>query len=585
MAGRRDIVIQSPLMPNATMIEDRVPDYVVRITAKSPNSTTEVFVGSGVLIAPELVLTCRHVCWPEASSRSLVKLKVFSAGEPEPIGAELLHHDKGRDLAVLKLTCEAANVIPPSWDYPKLSDGDKVRIIGFPKDRAYNRERAVVNADDLEIVIKGNVIGGISGGVGQVTNEYWYPGWCCVGIIKETQKTPASWLIPEPEIREFLESHGLSLPGRNEQNPAKYIAYLRRECGFISLMSLGATGRGVGVPEDVEIDRLWVPARTSAVDSETKSRGEVTDRLADAVNRHRLVVVEADAGAGKSTFLKRLAFAMVREDKAEETLKLRYTGLPLWLPVKEFESYLAEQYVNHGVPGKASPAWLSRYFEWRGRKRWGLERGFFDDLLNRPENLLLVDGLDEAAPAWRKVLAELFQRAGEEFPCGLVLTLRPEAEHAGRLLAGVSARFPIREMDDTEIALFVQQWTRLVKSYDETDADEHAETLLRNLQRPAIRTMARNPLMLTLLAMLTRGRPGYRLPEQRAELYELIVERLAESRPDDEFSPPAFLENLGVLALWMTRRESRKYQAGFDDAAKKLAEYTQRVGRLKRCCL
>jgi formylglycine-generating enzyme required for sulfatase activity/energy-coupling factor transporter ATP-binding protein EcfA2 len=415
-------------------------------------------------------------------------------------------------------------------------------------------------------VVEGDVAGGISGGTAVISVENnLFPPNLCIGIVRRTAKTVNTDLTAVPEIERFLRDPKVNatlpryspvpaprLPA-TPPNPAKYIDYVRRQTAFIELQ-LETSGKG-SLPEDVDIGDLWIPARTRppAEAKRAKSRMPADAPLIDVVNRsktsHRTVVIEGDAGSGKSTFLKRIAYAMLRtrwpaKGRRAESLKLTYSGLPLWIPVKDLEAWLAKS--HKGDPPKTSDlAWISEYFEsLSAGRRWCLDRRFFEDALHDRENLLLVDGLDEAAPQWRSLLARLIGEASQAFTCGIVVTLRPEAEHAGRLLSG--ERFPIREMENSEIDLFVTLWTRLVKKHDSASAAAHAAALRENLRRPAIRSMARNPLMLTLLA----------------------------SRPDHDFSPNDFLQYLSVLALWMTSRaHDSRYQSDAGDAAQELAKF------------
>ena len=68
-------------------------------------------------------------------------------------------------------------------------------------------------------------------------------------------------------------------------------------------------------------------------------------------------------------------------------------------------------------------------------------------------------------------------------------------------------------------------------------AGQHCAELLSALQaRPEIRRMARNPVMLTALAVVHWNER--RLPEQRADLYESIITWLSRSREQRRDAPP-----------------------------------------------
>jgi energy-coupling factor transporter ATP-binding protein EcfA2 len=500
-------------------------------------------------------------------------------GEPLAAKVRCAGENEREDLAVLELRSAVPNVMPPGWDYPSLAGGH-VWVTGYPANQRYNRERTVVAADQFRMTLDSDVENGMSGGPVRFTDERLQPGWCCVGILKRTRALAASEAIAAPVIERFLERHGLELPRpqpgsapppeAGPRNTRKYLDYVRRETGYISLISLGSAASGGRIPADVEIDRLWVPARTTPAGNERKARRSPGDELANVVNRHRVLLVEGEAGCGKSTFLKSLAQSMLPRKKRGAGVRLRYTGLPLWLPIRKFEAYLAERFPEK-EPRSPNLLWVAEYFAWlSAAQRWGLDAEYFLNALHSEENLLLVDGLDEART---QLPGQLFAELADACPCGMVLTLRPEAESAGRLLPKIKARFQIRELEDPEIDLFLKKWTAMVRSYDKTSAEEHEAALRSNVKAgsPAVRKMGRNPLMLTMLALITRGRPSYRLPEQRSELYEVIVRWLAGSQPDAVYSPATFVKNLSVLALHMT--EHRKFQMGYGDAEAELARY------------
>src|SRR5207253_5597140 len=103
-------------------------------------------------------------------------------------------------------------------------------------------------------------------------------------------------------------------------------------------------------------------------------------------------------------------------------------------------------------------------------------------------------------------------------------------------------------------------WSRALFPDDAGGAERHRQELSGALRAvPEIRRMARNPVMLTALAVVHWNER--RLPEQRADLYESIVTWLArarEQRPGRE-SVERCLTLLQHLALAMqNHRKGRR---------------------------
>jgi len=69
----------------------------------------------------------------------------------------------------------------------------------------------------------------------------------------------------------------------------------------------------------------------------------------------------------------------------------------------------------------------------------------------------------------------------------------------------------------------------------EREAKRNAQNLLNqihNPQRPELADLAKNPLLLNLLATYHRSNPSVELPRQRAELYQDIVTLQLRKRPE-----------------------------------------------------
>ena len=145
-------------------------------------------------------------------------------------------------------------------------------------------------------------------------------------------------------------------------------------------------------------------------------------------------------------------------------------------------------------------------------------------------SLVMLDGLDEA-PSYqdRQNLAKLVQNAARAYPsCQFVVTSRPAAY--GRDV--VLPEFVTVWIDDLEyeaIETFLTRWCEALFAEAPGRAQTHKTELLRALRsRVEIRRMARNPVMLTALAVVHWHEK--RLPEQRADLYESILDWLAKAR-------------------------------------------------------
>jgi formylglycine-generating enzyme required for sulfatase activity len=106
-------------------------------------------------------------------------------------------------------------------------------------------------------------------------------------------------------------------------------------------------------------------------------------------------------------------------------------------------------------------------------------------------------------------------------------------------------------LEDEAIDLFLKRWCEeLFPESPRVAKDHHAELLDALRTRPEIRRLARNAVMLTALAVVHWDKK--RLPEQRADLYESILEKLATSRPrPGRQSPERCIGLLQNMALAM----------------------------------
>jgi hypothetical protein len=165
--------------------------------------------------------------------------------------------------------------------------------------------------------------------------------------------------------------------------------------------------------------------------------------------------------------------------------------------------------------------------------------------------LILLDGLDETDSSQRpRAIAEI--RELLQWRCNVVLTCRSAAYH-GEFDADIDGLMRIREFDDEQVAAFLEKWQA-----DEDPASAGGrEQLLRILSdRPQLRALARNPLLLTIIAFLHID-SRLSLPHSRAEFYQQATSQLLEGWKGErnlyqEFDKRRTLESIATqdLADW-----------------------------------
>ncbi len=220
----------------------------------------------------------------------------------------------------------------------------------------------------------------------------------------------------------------------------------------------------------------------------------------------------------------------------------------------------------------------------------GPGRGYFDGKMHEEQTIVLLDGLDEAPETrTRERIARLFENATQRYTeCRFVVTTRPGAYQGLATLAGFD-QVKIDDLSDDVVEKFLEHWSTALYPGDAVAAGTHRTELVAALRaRPAIRRMARNPVMLTALAVVHWNER--RLPEQRAELYDSVLVWLARAREKaGRERAERCLTLLGQLALGMQKQpRGRVRQIGKRRAAELIAPQlrdrpsSERIGGAER---
>jgi Sulfatase-modifying factor enzyme 1/Domain of unknown function (DUF4062)/NACHT domain len=397
----------------------------------------------------------------------------------------------------------------------------------------------------------------------------------------------------------WLDKHPECRPARPRRlDPRPYLEWLRDQTSTIDIRGLGA---GTGKAHNFPIEDLYIPLTTPR---EALSRGPGLEEsakrepmeLQEALAHRRLVIV-GDPGSGKTTFLRRITFAMANAALEEPTHNIQTAasaGLLAWMPLSEFRParptfpllIRIAELVEHiercnRQAGRGtslepdSPDWLSHFLATRNATfGWGLSEEFFAERLSAGEAVVLLDGLDEAPDrAERERAARLFENATQAYRgCRFVVTTRPQT-HTGRALLDGFHDARIEPLTPEAVDTFLDRWCRGLYPNSTQMAEEHRKELSEALRaRPDIRSMTRTPVMLTSLAVVHWNER--RLPEQRADLYDAILtwlSRQREKKPGREKAERC-LTLLEVLALAMQNHpQGRQVRVSTEWAAAALA--------------
>jgi formylglycine-generating enzyme required for sulfatase activity len=336
-------------------------------------------------------------------------------------------------------------------------------------------------------------------------------------------------------------------PARRQADPGPYLEALWEDTAHIDIRGLRVSNEAV---YRFRIDELYTPLTTVlAPDERKKERAELAPEhravpLQQALASRRLVLV-GDPGAGKSTFLRRIAFAACETllgrnpAAAKELLHTDSCPFPVLIRAASLANYIRQHQTAAACPAETdSPEWLIHYLHSSAQERnWDLDGAFFRGKLSAA-GLLMLDGLDEVpGQARRKAIARLLESAARAYPTAqMVATSRPPAYGGETLIPGFTT-IQIAPLDDQAVATFVENWCRLLYQGGDKAGEHQGELLDAINSKPEIRELAENPVMLTALASLHWHRT--RLPDQRSELYDSVLEWLARAREEKPERMPA----------------------------------------------
>ncbi len=388
--------------------------------------------------------------------------------------------------------------------------------------------------------------------------------------------------------------------------PLAYLTWLRHDCESVALLGLEAQEL-----HSTRLSQVYVPALTPTrqvpddLQAEANRRAARVDRPQYDLLLGRLgeesIYVPGDPGAGKSTFCRWLALVAASEvlpthpisdpeDYREAYPEPLRDRLPVLVPLREFwQSLPLERDAQH-LGGDALIQAMARWLAERaGAERISAET--FVSLLKAGRALLILDGVDEVplsdGPETQRTYPraclltaladgrEAWTRAGNR----VLVTSRPYGLRQEDIQLLGLPEAPLSALEEDLQTLFIRRW---YAAADPDRAGEKARGLIDHLtDRPDLAELKRNPMLLT--ALCVRYGEGRRLPQDRHDLYDKIVNNVLFNRyRGEDHERAAVRGRLAAIALGMhtgasiqVRRPTPEAAVSLDEVECILSDYAQ----------
>ncbi|WP_293072882.1 NACHT domain-containing NTPase [Okeania sp. SIO3B5] len=187
--------------------------------------------------------------------------------------------------------------------------------------------------------------------------------------------------------------------------------------------------------------------------------------------------------------------------------------------------------------------------------------GFFEHWLEDGRALILLDGLDEVAEEGKRydVVRRIENFLGQFDRNRAIITSRPAGYRRDFFRTEEFPHYQMQSFNDEKISAFINNWYDS-RFRDKGEAERRKESLQKALDdNDRIKLLARNPLLLTIVALIHRYQAV--LPKERYRLYDKAVETLLISwDANKELSSHGKLKYLGLddlrrlmelLAFWV----------------------------------
>ncbi|NIM14207.1 MAG: SUMF1/EgtB/PvdO family nonheme iron enzyme [Candidatus Aminicenantes bacterium] len=240
------------------------------------------------------------------------------------------------------------------------------------------------------------------------------------------------------------------------------------------------------------------------------------------VGRKSRILLRGGAGTGKTTLIKHLAYTVTHD--------LCTPDLKGYLPVMVFLKDLWLIFYEKLQEGRKKVVFEDLLFLYLKKTECPLNLDIISGYLSQQKALFLIDGLDEVPDHLRKDLVKIisqFQFTNKKNR--FLLTGRPHGIAGPAVSHFKDDLQDIEPLDDKMVEDFIKKWFKAVSGKAKGVGKETAGAMLSDVGRHEhISVFTQNPLLLTAVCILYQD--GKRIPEQRADLYNRIIDNLIHRR-------------------------------------------------------
>lgn len=331
--------------------------------------------------------------------------------------------------------------------------------------------------------------------------------------------------------------------------PTGYRQWIEDQCKHMDVDRLREAGSGI----TISLPEVFIPLYTNTRIGKPEDTGDDLEfmlerefeiEIEESIAENDSLLIEGEAGSGKTTLVKHMAYMMLREGG--------YKGLADWLPVLVF----LKDFKDFDFGGKAHNAetaeqLLEFYFN---RNDCCLDADTVKGYIRQGKALFLMDGLDEIERNIRDAVVRSFEALRRKTGDGNICwSGRPHGIDGVVLDTYGDKRVKIVPLSENQQETFVRRWFANVEGSESQAGRKTAEEMISEIRdNPGVRNLKDNPLMLTAICILYYDQKE--LPGQRAELYKKFVDNMLHRRFNDPEKVHNFLMTL-ARKMHMNRRK------------------------------